>query len=111
MFTMRRRLAMFGLVGVVLGGGVFLASPQSVSRETTTSATFVIPADDSYGVAECTTAACGKVVADQWCVAQGFARSASFGEADPADVTGSLQGRKIRSGQPDSRPIAITCDR
>ena len=103
---------MLGLVGVLLASALGAAVvPTGVSKAASGNATFIVPADDSYGVAECTTAACGKVVADQWCVAQGFARSASFGEADPADVTGSLQGRKIRSGQPDSRPIAITCDR
>jgi hypothetical protein len=111
MFTMRRRVAMLGLVASVLGGATFLGMPESMSGEAPLNATFVVPADDSYGVAECTTAACGKVVADQWCVAQGFTRSVSFGDADPAEVTGSIQGRMMRSSLPESRPITITCGR
>jgi hypothetical protein len=108
---MRRRFAMLGLVASVVGGAMFLGMPASVSGEAPLNATFVIPADDSYGVAECTTAACGKVVADQWCVAQGFAQSVSFGDADPAEVTGSVQGRTTRSALPENRPISITCGR
>ena len=108
---MRRRLAMLGLIASVLGGAMFLGMPASVSGEAPLNATFVIPADDSYGVAECTTEACGKVVADQWCMAQGFSRSVSFGNAEPAEVTGSITGRMSRSTQPENRPIAITCGR
>jgi hypothetical protein len=111
MFTMRRRFAMLGIVASVLSGATLFGMPESVSGETALNATFVIPADDSYGVAECTTAACGQVVADQWCIAQGFARSVSFGEADPAEVTGSIKARLARAPQPENRPIAITCGR
>jgi hypothetical protein len=111
MFTMRRRLAMVGLIASVLGGAMFLGMPAGVSGEAPLNATFVIPADDSYGVAECTTAACGKVVADQWCMAQGYAHSVSFGDAEPAEVTGSIKGRLARSSQPENRPISITCGR
>ena len=108
---MRRKLAMLGVIASVLGGAMFLGTPQSVSGEASSEATFVIPADDSYGVAECTTAACGKVVADQWCVAQGFAASVAFGETDATEVTGSIQNRFVRTTQPTSRPISITCNR
>jgi hypothetical protein len=112
MFTMRRRFAMLGLVGSVLAGAMLLGMPAGFSGEAPLSATFVIPADDSYGVAECTTAACGKVVADQWCVAQGFTRSLSFGETDKTEVTGSIQAtRMVRSSLPENRPISITCGR
>ena len=108
---MRRRLAMFGLVASVLCGATVIGMPESVSGETSSSATFVIPADDSYGVADCKTAECGKVVADQWCMAQGFARSDSFGETDTIEVTGSIQGRLLRASQSANRPISITCSR
>ncbi len=102
---------MVGLIASVVGGAMFLGMPASVSGEAPLNATFVIPADDSYGVAECTTAACGKVVADQWCVAQGYAHSVSFGDADPTEVTGSIKARLTRSSQPENRPISITCGR
>ena len=102
---------MVGLIASVVGGAMFLGMPASVSGEAPLNATFVIPADDSYGVAECTTAACGQVVADQWCVAQGYAHSVSFGDADPTEVTGSIKARLTRSSQPENRPISITCGR
>ena len=102
---------MLGLVAAVAGGAMLSGMPVGVSGEAASSATFVIPADDSYGVADCTTADCGKVVADQWCVAQGYVRSVSFGEADPAEVTGSIQARALRANQGANRPIAITCGR
>ncbi len=102
---------MLGLIASVLGGATLFGMPASVSGETPPSATFVVPADDSYGVAECTTAACGKVVADQWCVAQGFAHSLSFGDANAAEVTGSVKARMSRSSVPENRPISITCGR
>jgi hypothetical protein len=102
---------MVGLIASVVGGAMFLGMPASVSGEAPLNGTFVIPADDSYGVAECTTPACGKVVADQWCVAQGYAHSVSFGDADPTEVTGSIKARLTRSSQPENRPISITCGR
>lgn len=102
---------MIGLIASVVGGAMFLGMPASMSGEAPLNATFVIPADDSYGVAECTTPACGKVVADQWCVAQGYGHSLSFGDADPAEVTGSIKARMTRSSQPENRPISITCGR
>lgn len=102
---------MLGLVAAVAGGALFSGIPSSLSGQASSNATFVIPADDSYGVAECTTTDCGKVVADQWCMAQGFAHSVSHGEADPAEVTGSIQTRLLRAREAAGRPIAITCER
>lgn len=107
---MGRRLAMLGLSGLALGCALSVAVlPVDVSRAASSNSTFVIPADDSYGVAECATADCGKVIADQWCTAQGYHRSVAFGVADPAEVTGSL-ARQARSAQIENRPISITCE-
>jgi hypothetical protein len=52
----------------------------------------IIPANDGYGLAECLGegAACGKLVADAWCEAQGFGKSETFGPADAAEVTASI---------------------
>ena len=100
---------MFGLVGVLLAGAFGAAVvPTRASKAASSSGTFIVPADDSYGVAECVTSSCGKVVADQWCTAQGYARATSFGFADPAEVTGSVETR--RSNSSDNRPISITCE-
>lgn len=107
---MGRRLAVLALSGLALGCAMSVTVlPVERSRAASSNATFVIPADDSYGVAECTSHACGKVVADQWCSAQGFARSVSFGIADPAEVTGSIAVRP-RPAAVDNRPISITCE-
>ncbi|HMO28226.1 hypothetical protein [Enterovirga sp.] len=65
--------------------------------------TFVIPLNDGYGVGECVdggSSTCGKVVADAWCEAQGFRRSASVGPAD-VETTGSISRARSR--------IAVTC--
>ena len=100
---MGRRFAVFGLVGAVAAGAALFATvPSAPGIAATQSATFIVPANDGYGVGDC--ANCGQVVADQWCIAQGFARSSSFGTADPADVTGSIVTRAA-----ENRPISITC--
>jgi hypothetical protein len=64
--------------------------------------TFVIPVNDGYGIGECVESgsSCGKVVADAWCEAQGFRRSASIGPAD-VETTGSID--------PARRRITVTC--
>ncbi|MGO4704453.1 hypothetical protein AB4072_01590 [Microvirga sp. 2MCAF38] len=71
-------------------------------------ATFIVPANDGYGIAECMTGglACGKMVADSWCEAQGYAKAVSFREIQPEETTGSVQ--KVASA-PKPAPIAIVC--
>lgn len=101
---MRRSIAALGLVVAVAVGATILSTvPSEETLAATGGETFVIPANDGYGIAECVTSgssACGQVVADAWCEAQGFARSASFGLAD-VQVTGSIGT--------SSRPISVTC--
>ena len=108
---MRRKFAVLGLAGAIIGGGFTLAvlpSEPSLAEPASQTATFVVPVNDGYGVGECvgSGSGCGQVVADQWCSAQGFVRSVSFEVTDPADVTGS-----IAAPQPAPRPISITCGR
>ena len=108
---MRRAVALIGLLGIV-GAGVSL----SVLPTTKTSAaasdnrTFLIPASDGYGVADClsTKSECGKIVADAWCEAQGFAKASSFGLASREDFTGSLSKAKAPAAAAE-QPLAITC--
>jgi len=107
---MRRAVALIGLLGI-LGAGLSL----SVLPTTKTSAaasdnrTFLIPASDGYGVADClsTKSECGKIVADAWCEAQGFAKAASYGLADREDFTGTLS--KARPAAAAEQPLVITC--
>lgn len=76
----------------------------SSNTEAASGPTFVIPANDGYGIADCVESgsSCGKVVADAWCEAQGFRRSASIGPAD-VETTGSIEASRRR--------ISVTCDR
>jgi hypothetical protein len=109
---MRRAAALLGFASV-LGAAVasFVVLPQGATRAAPTAgeATFLIPASDGYGVADCLTGAdpeCGQVIATAWCEAQGYIRAASFGPAAAEDHTGSVEpGVRRDRGQ----PISITC--
>ena len=85
-----------------------LALGATAAQASDVEKTFLIPASDGYGVAECLTgtATCGKVVADAWCEAQGFASSASFGPAASDEYTGAIDATPIARAD---RPIRITC--
>ncbi len=102
---MRRKLAVLGFALAVAGGALSFSSVPTTTTLAASSIgpTFLVPSDDGYGIAECVASgsACGQVVADAWCEAQGFTRSASFGMAD-VETTGSL-------GAPAGRPISVTC--
>jgi hypothetical protein len=106
-FSMRGKLTALGVAGTLLLAGLSLSllSTESTQAASPAQATFIVPANDGYGIGDCAISgsSCGKVVADSWCEAQGFARSESFGIADAADVTGSLVGSTA------DRPISITC--
>lgn len=108
---------MRGTFAVLAFGAVFgtmaaslVVLPTAETRAAAKDATFLIPAAEGYGVADCLTAPgseCGRVIADAYCEAQGFARSDSFGRAAADDVTGSLEAAIVR---PESeRPILIAC--
>jgi hypothetical protein len=105
--SMRRKLTAIGLAGALAAAGLSLSILGTGTTQAAGSSgkTFIIPANDGYGVGDCVGAgsACGQVLADAWCEAQGFTRSASFGLAEATDVTGSVPAVK-----PD-RPISITC--
>lgn len=98
---MKRLLAGLSLlVAAALGA----PSVQAAGAEKT----FLIPANDGYGVAECLTGtgACGKVVADAWCEAQGFAAAASYGPAENDEYTGAIDTVPVVKA---NRPIRVTC--
>lgn len=99
---MRRSVAVlsFGLAALgIAAAGIVLPSTKT---EAAGGPTFVIPVNDGYGIHDCVESGspCGKVVADAWCEAQGFRRSASIGPAD-IETTGSIE--------PARRRIAVTC--
>jgi hypothetical protein len=110
-FTMRRTLAVVAFAAVIAtAAGSLVILPNGTSRAAGKDATFLIPAADGYGVADCLTMSgseCGRVVADAYCEAQGFAKSESFGRAASEDITGTVEAAAVRP-EPE-RPIRITC--
>ena len=109
---MRRAVALIGLFGIV-GAGLSLAVLPTTRTIAAPSdqRTFLIPASDGYGVADCLSSKseCGKIVADAWCEAQGFAQAKSFGLASREDFTGSLSKVKAAASVAPEQPLVITC--
>lgn len=70
---------------------------------------FLIPANDGYGIAECLGegGACGRMVADAWCAAQGMGKARAFGPAEATDVTASLRNAS-RTSAPQA--YSVTCN-
>src|SRR3954453_6021436 len=107
---MRRALTVLGLTSLLAAAAaVFVALPNATSRAggPDKDATFVISANDGYGLGDCLASGneCGKIVANAWCEAQGFRTAASFGLAQAEDVTGAIEV----SYTDTARAIAITC--
>lgn len=72
--------------------------------------TFLIPAEDGYGVGECLSGGpseCGQVVANAWCESQGFASAANYGVAAQDEYTGAIGDAAPVKSAP--RPLRITC--
>jgi hypothetical protein len=109
---MRRTVAISAFSALVATCALsFLVLPNNASRAAAPgSATFLIPASDGYGVADCLAsgAECGRVIATAWCEAQGFARVDTFGPSRPEDATGSIELAPAHPAA-ENRPIAITC--
>ena len=112
---MRRAVALVGLLGIVAAGISLSVMPTShTAAAANEPRTFLIPASDGYGVADCISskAECGKIVANAWCEAQGFAKATQFGVASREDFTGSLSKTKhVQASQPaqPEQPLLITC--
>lgn len=105
---MRRAYAMLGLgTAVLLSAASFALLPKS-SQAASTEATFLVPAHDGYGVAECLVSGqtCGQAVADTWCEAQGYIKATSYRQVMADEVTGSVQNVAVAS---TPQPISITC--
>ena len=110
---MRRAYAMLGLGTAVLLSIASLTLIPRTSRASSTEpsptqATFLVPAHDGYGVAECLLSGhtCGQAVADTWCEAQGYVRATSFRQVAAEEATGSIQKTAL-NGTP--QPVSITC--
>ncbi|WP_414471636.1 hypothetical protein [Microvirga sp. M2] len=106
---MRRAYAVLGLGTAVFFSAASLTLLSNGTRASSTEATFLVPAADGYGVAECliSSQACGQVVADTWCESQGYVRAVSFRQIEAEEATGSIQ--KVSVGDAELRPVSITC--
>jgi hypothetical protein len=106
---LRRPIAVFGFLSILtLAAASFIVLPNGTSKANVVNATFLIPASDGYGVADCLTGTheCGRIVANAWCEAHGFSRAEVFGLA-VEDVTGSTAATVPNRSE---RPISITCE-
>jgi hypothetical protein len=108
---MRRAVAFVGLLGIAAAGVSLSIMPSTRSAAAVGEPrTFLIPASDGYGVADCiaTRAECGQIVANAWCESQGFGKAVAFGVAAREDFTGSVA--KQSPTQAGEQPLSITCD-
>ena len=107
---MRRAVAFVGLLGIVAAGISLSIMPTShTAAAANEPRTFLIPASDGYGVADCiaSKSECGQIVADAWCEAQGHRTATAYGVAKPEDFTGSTP--RQASAPAAEQPLAITC--
>lgn len=109
---MRRPAAGFltlAALGVCLVQAAVAGTEGQTPAKATVEKTFLIPSSDGYGVGDCLTtpgSACGQVVANAWCEAQGYAAAGSYGVAAADEYTGALE-QPVAT--PTERPIRITC--
>ncbi len=105
---MRRAYAMLGLGTAMFFAAASLTLLPNGTQASSTEATFMVPAADGYGVADCliSSHACGQVVADTWCEAQGYAKAAGFRQITPDETTGAIQKATLTANH---APVAITC--
>jgi hypothetical protein len=103
----RRRITAMTLRTLVLAAVtavVCAAAPAGAADRS-----FIIPANDGYGIADCLGegGACGRMVADAWCAAQGMGKARAFGPAEATDMTASL--RNASRGGP-TQAYTVTCN-
>jgi hypothetical protein len=93
----------FVLFAVLLA--VFVSPNLSYATETT----FVVPADDGYGMDDCLAEgkACAKLVADSWCQVKGMSVAVRFERASAEDITASLTSKA--AVKPSETAYLITC--
>jgi len=105
---MRRAFTMLGMGTVVFFAAASLTLLPNGTQASSTQATFMVPAADGYGVAECliSNQACGQVVADSWCEAHGYAKAVSFRQVSPEEFAGNIQKASLGPKDP---PVAVTC--
>jgi hypothetical protein len=88
---------------------VLLTVSLSPSLSHATETTFVVPADDGYGMDDCLAEgkACAKLVADSWCQVKGMSVAVRFERASAEDITASLTSKVAVN--PSQNAYLITC--
>jgi hypothetical protein len=106
--SMRRAFAMLGMGTAVFFAAASLTLLPNGTQASSTEATFMVPAADGYGVAECLIGnqACGQVVANAWCEAHGYTKAVSFRQVSPDEITGTIQKASFGPKEP---PVSVTC--
>ncbi len=107
---MRRTIGVLAFTAVLATTAASFTVLPEGQRTAAAQATFLVPANDGYGVGDCLASGgeCGQIVADAWCETQGFRRAVDFGRTAAEDATGAIQ--KVSTGSRE-RPISITCTR
>lgn len=108
---MRRAIAILGLVGMTGAGLAFSTLPTTrVAANNMPETTFLIPASEGYGVADCLSGGgeCGKIVATAFCESKGYGKATAYGIAEKEMMTGSVQPAQRETGGSEP-PLSITC--
>ena len=105
---MRRTIAVLAFTAVLASAAASFTVLPEAPRGAVANATFLVPAEDGYGVGNCLASGgeCAQLVANSWCETQGFARAVRFGPTPPEAVTNLVQ--TVSSGSRE-RPVSITC--
>jgi hypothetical protein len=109
---MRRAVALLSLAGIVGAGLSFSTlAPSRVAAEVKAATTFLIPASEGYGVADCLLerGECGRIVATAFCESKGYDKATAFGAAEKELHTGSVSGTTQVASRADA-PLSITCE-
>lgn len=113
---MRRAFAALGfiaLAGALVTSFTLVATSESRAF-IADRATFVIPASEGYGIADCLLGGdgCGEIVAQSWCEAHGYGTVSAFGEVS-RDAFGGLADTGVimtdGASRVIERPLMISC--
>ncbi len=76
-------------------------------------ASFIVTADEGYGVDACLQNAdgCAAAVAKGWCVASGYDRAIDYRQAVETDITGSAGVVAKVAANGSTGAVVITCER
>jgi len=96
------------IVVPLLAGLLVLAASQHKAAAATPK-TFVISPSEGYGVLDCISngSACGRVVADAWCEANGHGVAMAYGKAE--DITASVPKDAALDKTPTPDSLLISC--